>query len=462
MHIPSAKHVHCVGIGGIGISAVAKFFLAHGMAVTGSDLKESAITKELEARGVRVHIGPSQSAWIADDCDLLIYSEAVPADAPERLEAARRSIRQLGHFDFLGDLSQDFETICVTGTNGKSTTTAMVARIFEDAGLDPMAFVGSLVPGWKDGNYRHGKGKYLIVEGDEYKQKMVKLFPKTTVITNIEEDHLDVYRDLDHIIATFQECVNKTAKHVFRNSDDPNSMRLEVSPVKDATYGHSQLADIAAKDRIVAAGEQSFTIERSAKNLGRVSLKVPGEFNMMNAVAALCVASQYDIAFAQASKTLGSFSGIWRRFERVGEHDGADIISDYGHHPTAIRGTLAAAKEFFPGRRVVLIFEPHQHSRTHELFDDFVESFDDADVLILSEIYGVAGRKDDAGKVSSRDILEAIDRRLPAGHEAVGKQHYAADLTEAERILRALIRPNDVVIVMGAGDVDVVARNLVA
>lgn len=462
MHIPSAKHVHCVGIGGIGISAVAKFFLAHSVVVTGSDLKESQITKDLEARGVRVHIGPSQREWIANDCDLLIYSEAVPADAPERTEASLRNIRQLGHFDFLGDLSRDFETICVTGTNGKSTTTAMVARIFEDAGFDPVAFVGSLVPGWKDGNYRHGKGKYLIVEGDEYKQKMVKLFPKTTVITNIEEDHLDVYRDLEHIIATFQECADKTTRRVMRNSDDPNSGRLNIPAQKETTYATNHVADVVASDRIVAAGEQSFTVKKKGKSIGRASLQIPGAFNMMNAVAATAVALEYDIPFASIASTLENFAGIWRRFERVGEYDGADIISDYGHHPTAIRGTLAAAKEFFPGRRIVLLFEPHQHSRTHELFDDFVESFEDADLLILSEIYGVAGRQEDIGKVSSRDILNEIDRRLPAGHPAVGKQHYAANLIEAEKLVRSLMRPNDVVIVMGAGDVDTVARNLIA
>jgi UDP-N-acetylmuramate--alanine ligase len=294
-----------------------------------------------------------------------------------------------------------------------------------------------------------GKGELLVIEGDEYKQKMVKLHPETTVITNIEEDHLDVYRDLDHIVDTFQELVDKTALDTWVNAGDENSARLTGTDLKQ--YGPLQ-------NRRVEAGRQSFEMSSH----GRIELQVPGAFNAMNALAAASVAVSFGASFAKVQSALASFTGIWRRFERVGEFNGATVISDYGHHPTAVKGTLAAAKEFFPGRRIVLLFEPHQHNRTKELFNDFVTSFDDADVLVLSEIYGVAGRTDAAETISSLDLLNAVEQRLPAGHPNVGPKFYTKDLQEAEEKLREVVKAGDVVIVMGAGDVDSVARNLVA
>lgn len=444
------RHAHLIGAGGIGISAVGKFLLAKGVAVSGSDAKQSAITDDLVARGAVIHIGHAAKN-LPDDCDLVVYTEAAGEENPERMLAAQMGIRQLGHFDFLGELSKAYRTVCVTGTNGKSTTTAMVGAIFAASGWDPTVFVGSLMPGWPLGNLRMGESDVLIVEGDEYKQKMVKLFPETTVITNIEEDHLDVYRDLAHIVATFQELASKTSHDVMVNADDANAMRMAAR--NRTTYGTGE-ADLRAVDRVVASGVQSFAVVRrvmgNEETLGRVTLRVPGAFNMMNALAATSVALSYGVPFAKVQEALGEFVGVWRRFERVGMFRDADVISDYGHHPTAIRGTLAAAKEFFPGRRIVLLFEPHQHSRTKELFDDFVTSFADADVLVLSEIYGVVGRADAEGAVSSKQLVEAI-----------GRGTYAKNLDDAEAALRAVVAPGDVVIVMGAGDVDVVARRLV-
>lgn len=443
------KSVHLIGAGGIGISAIGKYFLERGVKVSGSDAKQSAITDDLGKRGAQIAIG-HQGSNIPEDCDLVVYTEAAGEDNVERMVAKELGIRQLGHFDFLGELSKTCRTVCVTGTNGKSTTTAMVGAIFVACGWDPTVFVGSLMPGWPLGNLRLGKGDLLVVEGDEYKQKMVKLFPETTVITNIEEDHLDVYRDLDHIVATFQELAEKTTHDVIVNADDVNSERITAR--NRTTYG-ANIADVWAEDRVAEAGEQSFLVKRNVvghdETLGRISLRVPGAFNMMNALAATTVALSYGAPFAKVQEALAAFTGVWRRFERVGAFQGADVISDYGHHPTAIKVTLTAAKEFFPGRRVVLLFEPHQHSRTKELFADFVQAFGDADELVLSEVYGVKGREDAAGAVSSADLVRVIGRGV-----------YAKDLAEAEHMLRDMVHEGDVVIVMGAGDVDVVARNL--
>lgn len=450
MFIDQYQKVHCVGIGGIGISAIAKFFVAQGKQVTGSDANATAITADLEARGIKIFVG-HDAKNVAADVDLLVYSEAVPEDSPERVEAQARNIPQLGHFDFLGALSKEYRTICLTGTNGKSTTTAMTGLIFEAAGLDPTVFVGSLVPGWVDGNVRIGKSDILIIEGDEYKQKMVKLFPETTVITNIEEDHLDVYKNLKHIVETFRELAKKTTGKVIANADDKNCRKLKEEI--DEEYGVKRGISLRAKDRKVEAGKQTFEVMSAGKSLGRVTLQIPGEFNMMNALAAAKAALTYEVPFSFVQTALANFTGVWRRFERVGQFKGADVISDYGHHPTAIKATLEAAKEFFPDRRIVLLFEPHQHSRTKELFDDFTFSFDNADEVILSEIYAVEGRLKEAGEISSMDLVNAIGKKSVV---------YAADLKEAEKKVRDLVKENDVVIVMGAGDVDRVARNLIA
>ncbi len=423
------RHVHCIGIGGIGISGVAKFLRAKGVSVSGSDAKQSAITDGCAALGIDVTIG-HDAANIPADTDCVVYTEAASEENVERQDAKRRGIVQMGHFDFLGELSRGYRTICVTGTNGKSTTTAMTGKIFIDAGLDPTVFVGSIVPGWALGNVHVGESDILIIEGDEYKQKMVKLWPEVTVITNIEEDHLDVYRDLQHIINTFQELVAKTRGKVFVNRDDVNSLKLMGDSIE----------------------------QYDASMIGSATLLVPGAFNRMNAAAAMCVAGAFGIDPAVARTSIESFSGIWRRFERAGLFHGAEIISDYAHHPTAVHGTIAAAREHYPDRRIVVLFEPHQHHRTADLFDDFAQSFGGADVLILSEIYGVLGRTEEGiDSVSSATLLRAAMKSTTPPKEG----HYAANLVDAESQLRSIVRDGDVVLVMGAGDVDGVARRLV-
>ncbi len=253
------------------------------------------------------------------------------------------------------------------------------------------------------------------------------------------------------------------------NADDKNSQRI-ASP-RRSTYSFVGASELAAEDRVPGVGKQSFGVRHTVGGrdelLGVIALHVPGAFNMMNALAATTVALNYGLPFAVIRDALAEFRGVWRRFERVGEfvpvHGGsATIISDYGHHPTAVKATLAATKEFFPGRRVVLCFQPHQHNRTKELFADFVSSFGNADVLVLAEIYGVAGRTDSGDAVSSLDMLNAIQAAIPAGSPDVRPMEYAKDLMEVEEKLRATIQNDDVVIIMGAGDIDNVARKLVA
>lgn len=452
MFIDGYKNIHCIGIGGIGISAIAKFLLAKGKTVTGSDAFASNITRELEGRGIKIAIG-HRAENIAADVDLVVYTEAAQSDNVERAEATRRGLKQLGHFDFLGELSKEYRTICVTGTNGKSTTTAMTGLIFEAAQLDPTVFVGSLVPGWKDGNLRIGGNDILILEGDEYKKKMLKLHPETTLITNVEADHLDVYKDLEDIEDAFHQLGMQTSKLVLQNVFDYDRHIYCGEGDASEKYFGTEFIGKPKFPWFWRATKRTRDINNGWQRLDSVELQVPGEFNMLNALGARAIARAYEIDDAVTHRALKAFRGIWRRFEKVGEVAGALVISDYGHHPTAIKGTLAAAHEFYPGRRIVLLFEPHQHSRTKELFDDFVTSFAQADIAIISEIYHVEGRLASEGDVSSADIVKAI---------ASPKVTYAKNLEAAESDLRKIMQTGDVVIVMGAGDVDKVARNLIS
>lgn len=447
------KRVHFVGIGGIGVSAIAKLCLSRGIRVSGSDVHASAITEDLVRRGASVVTGTGTRPAL-DGVDLFVYSPAVPETDPERVEAKRRGIRQMSYPEALGELSRTTKTVVVTGTNGKSTTTAMLGLILEAAGMDPTVIVGSLVPGFPDGNLRVGAHDLLVVEGCESQANVLNLSPEAAVLTNVEEDHLDYYRDIDHIRDTFQAFVAKATGPVVWNADDPQSRRLKL---KDGmSYAMEAEADVKGANRQVEAGEQAVEVMRHGVKIGSLTLRVPGAFNVMNALAATTMALELGVPFETCRKVLEGFAGIWRRFERVGSFHGAEVISDYGHHPTAIRATIAAAREFFPGRRIVLCFQPHQHSRTLELKGDFIAALPEADVVVVPEIYGVSGRTgEEAKRISSRDLVNGIKKAHPDQDV-----RYAKDLDEAQRTLGEIVKRGDVVIMQGAGDVDDLARRI--
>ncbi|OGL95219.1 hypothetical protein A2348_02775 [Candidatus Uhrbacteria bacterium RIFOXYB12_FULL_58_10] len=420
--------IHFIGTGGIGISAAAKWCIAKGKNVSGSDLRSSPVTDELSRRGMDFRSGHASSN-VPEGAQLVVCSPAVLETNVERVRATELGIPQWTYPEFLGALSKEFSTIVISGTNGKSTTTAMLGLILEAAGYDPTVIVGSLVPSFELGNLRVGSGRFLVVEGCEYRAHMLHLNPEMIVLTNIEEDHLDFYRDLDHIRDTFQTFVDKLKGKGLAvwNMNDPESRKLNV-------------------DRGVAYGF-GVDAEYDGDKIG-LKLKIPGRFNVMNALAATAAAMELGVSLETCKRVLAEFTGIWRRFERVGSWHGTDVISDYGHHPTAIRGTVEAAREMFPGRRIVLCFQPHQHSRTKELFVDFADALKTADVVVIPEIYAVAGRME-GDDISSKDLAA----KVPGAH-------YAANLAEAESILRDIVKTDDVLIVQGAGDVDDLARKL--
>lgn len=445
-------HFHFIGIGGIGMSALAKFLLSKEKQVTGSDMHDSETVQDLNNKGVQVFIG-HDITHVFDDVEVVIYSSAIPSTNPERIAARERGIPEVSYAQFLGEVSKTFSTIVITGTHGKSTTTALVGLMLEAAGYDPTVLVGSFVPSFPEKNLRLGKGRFFVVEGCEYQANMLNLHPEMIVLTNIEEDHLDYYRDINHIRDTFQIFADKLIGKgmMIMNADDAESMKLKVE--RPITYGYEQQADYAAIDRLTEKGEQSFAVHRE-EIIGRLKLIIPGAHNVLNALAATSAAMELGVPFETCARVLETFPGIWRRFERVGTWREATVISDYGHHPTAVEKTISAAREFFPGRRIVLCFQPHQHSRTRALFDGFVEVLQIADETIVAEIYDVAGRNEEH-EMSSRLIVEKIKKENPGAHVM-----FSHNFDAVKSALEQVVRSNDVLIVMGAGDIDCIAREI--
>jgi UDP-N-acetylmuramate--alanine ligase len=445
-------HFHFIGIGGIGMSALAKFLVSKEKHVTGSDVHDSEMVQDLNKKGIQVNIG-HDSSNVLDGVEVVIYSSAVPSTNPEREAARARGIPEVSYAQFLGEVSKNFSTIVITGTHGKSTTTALVGLMLEAAGYDPTVLVGSFVPTFPDKNLRIGKGRFFVVEGCEYQANMLNLHPEMIVLTNIEEDHLDYYRDINHIRETFQIFADKLIGKgmMILNADDAESMKLKVE--RPITYGYENNADYNATDRLTEKGSQSFAVRRE-EIIGRLKLIIPGTHNVMNAIAATAAAMELGIPFETCARVLETFPGIWRRFERVGTWREADVISDYGHHPTAVKKSIEAAREFFPGRRIVLCFQPHQHSRTKALFDGFVEVLQLADETVVAEIYDVAGRNEEH-EMSSRLIVEKIKTENPGAHVM-----FSSNFDAVRSALEQVVRSNDVLIVMGAGDIDCIAREI--
>lgn len=450
MELQNAQTIHFSGIGGIGMSALAQLLHADGVTVQGSDLAESEMVRTLQQQGIAVQCGAQDGSAITKDVDMVIATSAIPPEHPERQRAQALGIPFMTYFEAVGEYMKQFETvIAISGTHGKSTTTAMIANVLVASGFDPTVIVGSIVKEFKS-NARHGSNKYLVVEACEHREHMLNLRPHIIVLTNIEEDHLDYYRDLDHIVMTFQKYVNHLPTHgvLVKNVDDS-----EVADIGfDGTvirYGLGPLAVVTAKDIVVRPGVQQFQSGDTT-----FTLHIPGRFNIYNALAAIALARHLGSSEAAIRSALELFHGVWRRFEVIGTWRGSTVISDYAHHPTALHSTINAAREFYPNRRVVMVFQPHQRSRTQKLFDGFVDSLMEADFVVVQEIYDVAGREEPSVNVSSRDLVAAVEKR---GKYAT----YAEDAARTMMALQKIVEREDVVLVVGAGDVYRVAEELV-
>ena len=430
--------VHFIGIGGIGVSALAQYYLEKGHQVSGSDLNSSEITEFLRVKGARIYIGPQLARTVLANIDLVIYSPAVQKNNPELMAAKKLGIKCQSYPKALGELTKKYFTIAVSGTHGKSTTTAMIALILIRAGLDPTVIVGTKLKEFKNSNCRVGKSNYLVIEADEHFASFLNYWPKIIVLTNIEADHLDYYKNLQNLLKTFKEYISHSSKDgvLIFNKNDKNILEITKNYIGD-TYGFS--------------GKQN-----EAKKIKNI-LKIPGEHNVYNALAALTLARVLKIPDKVTYKTLSEYKGAWRRFEiknvKLYENTSCSItvVSDYGHHPTQIRATLKAAREKWPNKIIWLVFQPHQYQRTFYLFKDFVMVFKKAllkhwvNKCIITDIYGVAGRekKEIRKKVNSEKLVKAINKK-------------DAIYLPKQKILNYLkknLGGGEVVIIMGAGDI---------
>lgn len=450
MNLAQVKKVYFIGIGGSGISGLAKIFKLEGKEVSGSDLNPSEFTEDLQTESVKIIIG-QKAENVPNDADLYVYSDAVPLENPERkqIRDLQRTDKEMSYFEALAEVMKGYEhAIAISGTHGKTTTTAMLALVFMKAGLDPSFIVGTKIK-QINSNARLGKSKkYFIAEACEHREHMMKLSPNIILLTNIEEDHLDYYRDLEHIQMTFQNYINKLPAHgiLVKNNDDSESRELGFDG-KIITYGIKNKAQIMAHNIRKEKKLQKFTVGKTT-----FTLQIPGDFNIYNALSVIALARELEIKDEMIQEALKSFAGTRRRFEEVGTFKGAIIISDYAHHPTAVDSTIKAAKEFYPDRRIVILFQPHQHNRTKKLFDGFTKCFRHADLIIIQEIFDVAGRENkDDQNISSKDLVKVVER--------MGKYvFYSNSLEKAEQLLHEHVEKNDVVIIAGAGDIYKVAE----
>ncbi len=452
-----SSSVFFIGIGGIEVSALAKLAFSEGARVAGTDLLESDITKELRNFGAEVTITktPESINLRAYKTKLIIYSLAVPGDHPLLRQAKQMRIQALPTNETLGEISKTRYTVAVSGMHGKSTTTSMIGVMLESAGLDPLVIVGTKVPQW-GGNIRMSNAdhkKYFVVEADEYRSKMLALHPDIIVLTRIEEDHLDYYKNLAHIKREFRKYVRG----------------LGESGVVIANWRDSNIRNIVSRfsGRIM---KYNYSDSKTAQKIKKI-LKVPGIHNLQNALAAYQVGKCLGLSDKQILIGLEKFKGTWRRLELAGKFQmstpktfGArcqvPVISDYAHHPTEIQASLEALREKYPKKRLVLAYQPHQHNRTKMLFSQFAASFDTADILILNEIFDVAGReKKKDQSVSSEELANAIKKRREWGGKPI---YYSKNLAATKQKIKALARKNDVIIIMGAGDIDRIARELIS
>jgi UDP-N-acetylmuramate--alanine ligase len=448
------RHVHFVGIGGIGMSGIAEVLLNMGFRVSGSDLRRSDATARLESLGAKIYEG--HAAENVNGAHVVVRSTAVREENPEVVEARRRSVPVIPRAEMLAELMRlKPHTVAVAGSHGKTTTTSMVATVLAQAGLDPTVVVGGVV-GAMGSNARLGKSDLMVVEADESDRSFLMLTPTFAVVTNIDREHMDHYTDMTDVRRCFADFVNKVPFYgaSVLCLDDPHVQAVIPEVVRRRiTYGLSAQADIAAREvRYDKQFGSRFQVRREGEAIGEVSLNVPGLHNIYNSLAAIAVGLELEVPFEIIAGALESFAGVNRRFQFKGEAAGVIVIDDYGHHPTEVRATLVAAKLGLRGRRMIVLFQPHRYTRTQDLLEEFARSFNNADVLMVTDIY--AASEDPIPGVTASALVEAVRR---FGHKDA---RHVGSIEEATRALLEEVRPNDMVITLGAGNVYRVGERL--
>lgn len=421
------SRIHFIGIGGIGMSALARFLLHEKKVVSGSDRSLTPITEALQSEGVSIFT-EQVAANIDDAIEMVVYTEAMSADHEEMKAARALQVPMMNYFEALGLAMNPYYLIAIAGTHGKTTTTAMLTDIFEAAEKDPTAIIGSLRAKTKS-NFRAGRSKYAIVEACEYKRDFLHLKPDVLVITNVEYEHTDYYKDLADVQSAFRSFVEQVNEGgvIVANTKDPS--------IKPIIEGFDNIIDYTELFDVM------------------LPLKQPGVHNRLNAAAALTVARHEKLNVEESKKTLSEFAGTWRRFEYKGEFQGVPVYDDYAHHPTEIKATLEGVRELYPNKDITIVFEPHTYSRTGMLFDDFAKAFAHADRVLLMPIY--AAREDNPDGISSRELAV---KSLEYNKNVL----YVPSYESAIETLKDATKHNDVIVVLGAGNITKLAGELVS
>jgi UDP-N-acetylmuramate--alanine ligase len=466
MNFQSVKKVHCIGIKGAGMTALAEMFAKKGVRVTGSDTAEVFFTDEVLRKAGIVPIEHFAPENIPEDADLIVYSTSYNSETNTELRTALEGgISILSYPEALGELMKEKMGLAVCGTHGKTTTSAMLAEVLRFLGEDPMAIVGSRVLQW-DGNALSGNGKYFVLEADEYQNKLQYYFPFGAILTSLDFDHPDFFPDLASYKKVFSEFVQKIPHHGVLVSCGDSAIVIDVA--RDAhcqklSYGFVsgndfQITNYDSTTNFLPSSEKSLSLKQSfevmyeGESLGMFALQLAGKHNALNATAVIALCSYLKFDMDTVREGLKNFTGTARRFEYIGEYRGALLYDDYAHHPEEIKATLRAFRDLYPTRRMVVIFHPHTFTRTKALLPEFAQSFDDANVVYILDIYGSAREKQ--GGVSSQEIVDLINTY----HR--DKATHIATITEVITELKNETRDNDIVITLGAGNVWEITHNL--
>jgi UDP-N-acetylmuramate--alanine ligase len=448
------QHVHFVGVGGVGMCGLAELLHNQGYQVSGSDMRMGPSIERLRSMGVTVSIGHDASH--VGDAGVVVYSTAIPQTNPELRESERRNIPVIGRAEMLAEIMRLKDGIAVAGSHGKTTTTSMIAHTLDGAGLDPTAIIGGrvLASGSAPTGARLGAGDLLVAEADESDGSFLRLAPVIAIVTNIDAEHLDHYGSFEKLQAAFVSFANRIPfwglsvlclDHPGVQAIVPQMTRRFV------TYGLASQADLVASDVEVDGTGMRFCVRERGTILGNVRIRLPGVHNVLNAMATLAVSRELDVPFSTASDALEQFLGIERRFQHKGECAGITVIDDYGHHPTEVRATLAAARALHRGR-VVVAFQPHRYSRTRDLWEDFITAFNDADLVLITEVYA-AGE----GKIPGAEAEPLVEAITAHGHR---NAHFVSNMEDVVSHLLEKLEPGDLVITLGAGNISALGEQL--
>jgi len=446
------NHIHFVGIGGIGMSGIAEVLLNLGYEVSGSDIRETEITRRLEQLGAR--ISHQHKRENMEGAEVIVVSAAIKEGNPEVRAAAEKLIPVISRAEMLAELMRMKYGVAVAGTHGKTTTTSLIATVLAHGGLDPTVVIGGKLNSIGS-SAKLGQGDFLVAEADESDGSFLKLLPTIAVVTNIDAEHLDYYQGLEQIKETFLQFIDRIPFFglavLCLDQENVQSLIPQLQK-RFTTYGLSSQADFQAKEMSFDGPRTSFELVHRGKDMGRLMVQMPGVHNVYNVLATAATAFELDLDFKTVQEALAGFSGIQRRFQRKAKIEDILVFDDYGHHPTEIKATLRAAKSGWR-RRIVVLFQPHRYTRTKALFDDFLTAFYEADVLVITDIYP-AGEEEIEG-VHARRLFEGIREH---GHRDV---HYISDRHDILQYLSTVIVPGDLVITLGAGDIWRVGEDLI-